>query len=101
MGLAPEFIQRPGRITWINLFRDTQGYAMRTASGESVDTSARPVHHEHLIFKPDLPLEVYFRNMMRCGVDHHFMIGWGNWSQDFERLAELLNMPIVNLTAAQ
>ena len=100
-GLVPEFIQKPGRVTWINLFLDREGYVMRTATGESVDTGALPVHHEHLVFKPDLSLEAYFRNMMRHGVDHHFMFGYGDWAEDFQRLAELLGMPVENVTTDQ
>jgi len=98
-GVVPEFILKPGRVTWVNLFRAQQGYVMRLAAGESVDTATRPVHHEHLIFKPDVPLELYFRRMAEYGIDHHFVFGYGNWCQDFERLAELLNMPCANLTA--
>jgi hypothetical protein len=72
---------------------------MRIATGESVATSTRPVHHEHLVFKPDVPLEVYFRRMMQAGVDHHFAFAYGDWSAELERLAELLGMPFENLTA--
>jgi len=100
-GLVPEFIQKPGRVTRINLFLDREGYVMRTAMGESVDTGALPVHHEHLMFKPDLSLEAYFRNMMRHGVNHHFMFGYSDWAEDFQRLAELLGMPVENVTTDQ
>jgi hypothetical protein len=43
MGLAPEFIQRPGRITCINLFRDRQGYEnSRRRIGGYLDTTCSP-----------------------------------------------------------
>lgn len=100
MGVVPEFICRPGRVTWINLFRDHGGYVMRFATGESVDTPTRPVHHEHLVFKPDVPLETYFKRMMRHGVEHHFAFAYGDWSQELTCLAELLEMPCVDLTRA-
>lgn len=97
LGVAPQFICRPGRVTWLNLFRDRDGYVMRMAEGESVDTTTRPVHHEHLIFKPDVPLETYFRRMMRYGVDHHFVVGYGDRVEDLKRLAELTNISYKNL----
>ncbi len=100
-GVVPEFIFKPGRVTWLNLFRDHTGYVMCIATGESVDTTTRPVHHEHLVFKPDILMESYFRKMMDVGVDHHFMFGYGDHAQDLERLAELLGMPFVNLTASR
>ena len=100
LGVVPEFILKPGRVTWINLFRDQGGYVMRSASGESVDTPKRPVHHEHLIFNPDIELETYFRRMMEFGVEHHFAFAYGDWGEDLKRLAELLGMPLVDLTAS-
>ncbi len=99
LGVVPEFILRPGRVTAMNLFRNPrEGYVMRIATGEAVDTPKRPVHHEHLIFKPDVPLEQYFRRMMKAGVNHHFVFGYGDWSQELEKLAEFLKMPFENLT---
>ena len=83
----------------MNLFRHPRdGYLMRIATGEAVATTQRPVHHEHLIFKPDVPLEQYFRRMMNAGVDHHFAFGYGDWSRELEKLAEFLQMPFENLT---
>lgn len=99
-GVVPEFIFKPGRVTWLNLFRDHTSYVMRIATGELVDTTTRPAHHEHLVFKPAIPLASYFHKMMDVGVDHHFMFGYGDHAQDLERLAELLGMPFVNLTAS-
>ena len=99
LGVVPEFILKPGRVTWINLFRDKTGYVMRSASGESVDTPRRPVHHEHLIFKPDVSLDTYFRRMMEFGVEHHFAFAYGDWGEDLKHLAELLGTPLVDLTA--
>jgi L-arabinose isomerase len=98
LGVVPEFILKPGRVTWLNIFRDPSGYVMRLATGESVDTPKRPVHHEHLIFKPDVPLDTYFRNMKQHGVDHHFMFTYGDHAEDLAHLAELLDMPCENLT---
>ncbi|MAE67364.1 MAG: hypothetical protein CMJ18_24145 [Phycisphaeraceae bacterium] len=97
-GVVPEFICRPGRVTWVNLFRDHDGYVMRTAAGESVETPKRPVHHEHMIFKPDISLETYFRRMMKHGVEHHFSFVYGDWTEDMARVAELLGMPTLDLT---
>lgn len=101
MGLVPEFILKPGRVTWLNLFRASEGYVMRVATGESVATSQRPVHHEHLMFKPDVPLDVYFRRMRQVGAEHHFMFGYGDHAEDLTHLAELIEMPCENLTARQ
>ena len=98
LGVVPEFILKPGRVTWINLFRDQGGYVMRAAAGESVDTPKRPVHHEHLVFKPDVPLDTYFNRMMHHGAEHHFAFCYGDWVDDLRRLAELLGMPLVDLT---
>lgn len=98
-GVVPEFILKPGRVTWLNLFRHpNEGYSMRVATGESVATTQRPVHHEHLIFKPDIPLESYFKRMMEVGVNHHFAFTYGDWNRELEQLAGFLQIPFVNLT---
>ena len=61
-------------------------------------SATRPVHHEHLIFKPDVSLDTYFKRMMQHGVEHHFAFCYGDWGQDIKRLSELLGMPLVDLT---
>ncbi|MCJ8329091.1 MAG: hypothetical protein HRT89_05985 [Lentisphaeria bacterium] len=96
--VLPEFITEPGPVTLINLFRGEQGYEMRYATGQSVDTPPRPVHFEHTIFQPDIPLNDYFHRMKDIGVCHHFGLVHGSLGPQLEKVAELLKMPCICLT---
>ena len=98
--VLPEFIIEPGPVTLINLFRGERGYEMRYSTGRSVDTSPRPVHFEHCIFEPDIPLNDYFHGMKDVGVCHHFGLVHGSLGSQLEKVAEILKMPCVCLTKA-
>jgi hypothetical protein len=98
-GVVPEFITEPGPVTMVNLFRGVEGYEMRYATGMSVDTPPRPVHFEHTIFQPDIPLDGYFHRMKEAGVCHHFGLVHGKVGPELERVAELLKMNCICLTA--
>jgi L-fucose isomerase-like protein len=98
-GVLPEFITEPGPVTLINLFRGPGGYEMRIATGESVDTEPRPVHFEHTIFQPDLPLKDYFNRLKAVGVCHHFGLVHARVAKELEKVAEMLRMKCECLTS--
>ncbi len=97
-GVLPEFITNPGRVTLLTLFRDRDGYEMRMAAGESVDTEPRPVHFEHTIFKPDVPLKDYFQRIRELAVCHHFSMVHEDVVGEVKKAAEILGMKIEMLT---
>ena len=97
--VLPEFITEPGPVTIINLFRGAEAYEMRYATGQSVDTPARPVHFEHTIFQPDIPLSDYFHRMKDVGVCHHFGLVHGSVGPELKKVAEMLGMKCLCLTA--
>jgi len=97
-GVVPEFIAEPGPVTLLNLFRGPEGYEMRYATGQSVDTDPRPVHYEHTIFQPDVPLRDYFRRMKEVGVCHHFGLVHGSVGPEIQKVAEMLKMKCDALT---
>jgi L-fucose isomerase-like protein len=97
-GVLPEFITQPGPVTIVNLFRGTEGYEMRIATGRSVDTSPRPVHFEHTIVEPDAPLRDYFARMKEVGVCHHFGLVHAEVAGELHKVADMLNMKCERLT---
>ena len=97
-GVLPEFITEPGPVTLVNLFRAPEGYAMRIATGHSVDTAPRPVHFEHTVFEPDIPLNEYFTRMREVGVCHHFGLVHGRVARELQKVADMLKMECVSLT---
>ena len=97
-GVVPEFITQPGPVTLLTLFRGAEGYEMRLASGESVDTEPRPVHFEHTIFKPCCPLRQYFKRITEVGVCHHFGLVHADVASELEKVAYMLNMKLEYLT---
>ena len=97
-GVLPDFITNPGRVTLLTLFRGKEAYEMRMATGESVDTDPRPAHFEHTIFKPDVPLQDYFRRIREVGVCHHFALVHADVANEVEKAAEILGMNLEQLT---
>lgn len=97
-GVIPEFITNPGPVTLLTLYRCPQGYEMRLASGESVDTDPLPVHYEHTIFKPKTSLQKYFKRIAEVGVCHHFALVHADVASMVEKVAHILGMKLEHLT---
>jgi L-arabinose isomerase len=96
--VLPEFITEPGQVNLLTLFRGEQGYEMRLARGESVDTHPREVHFEHTIFRPNIPLRRYFQRINEVGSCHHFALVHEDISGEIEKVAHILNMKLEYLT---
>ncbi len=71
---------------------------MRIASDESVDVPPQDVHFEHTVFRPRVPLCAYFKNIARVGTCHHFALVNAPVEAEMKKVAEILNMPCVDLT---
>lgn len=97
-GVLPEFITNPGSVNLLTLFRTDNGYEMRLARGESVDTYPREVHFEHTIFRPNVSLRDYFSRISKIGVCHHFALVHAEISSEIEKVAKILNMRLEYLT---
>lgn len=97
-GVLPEFITNPGPVNLLTLFRAENGYEMRLARGESVDTYPREVHFEHTIFRPNISLRDYFSRIAEVGVCHHFALVRAEISSEIEKAAKILNMKLEYLT---
>ncbi|MCL5103327.1 MAG: hypothetical protein M1133_04330 [Armatimonadetes bacterium] len=97
-GVLPEFITDPGPVTLLTLFNTAHGYEMRVATGESVDTSPRPVHFEHTIFRPSIPLKEYFVRTAEAGVCHHYGLVHAEITSELKKVASILGMKYVCLT---
>ena len=97
-GVLPEFITNPGPVNLLTLFRTENGYEMRLARGESVDTYPREVHFEHTIFRPNISLRDYFSRIAEVGVCHHFALVHAEISSEIEKAAKILNMKLEYLT---
>jgi L-arabinose isomerase len=97
-GVVPEFITKPGPVTLLTLYRGPTGYEMRLANGESVDTDPLPVHYEHTVFKPKIPLRDYFARIAKFGVCHHFALVHSDVANEVEKVAHILGMKLEHLT---
>jgi len=97
-GVLPEFITNPGPVNLLTLFRGEDGYEMRLARGESVDTHPREVHFEHTVFKPNIPLNEYFSRVAKVGVCHHFALVHQDIKSEIDKVAKILQMKIEYLT---
>jgi len=97
-GVLPEFITDPSPVNLLTLFRGEEGYEMRIARVESVDTYPREVHFEHTIFSPNVPLKEYFKRIAEIGACHHFALVHRDISGEIDKVAKVLSMKIEYLT---
>ena len=97
--VLPEFITNPGPVTLVTFFRGHEGYEMRIACGESVDVPPQDVHYEHTVFRPRVPIRQYFENIARDGTCHHFALVHAPVEAEMKKVAQILRMPCVDLTA--
>jgi len=97
-GVIPEFITNPGPVNLLTLFRTENGYEMRLARGESVDTDAFEIHYEHTVFKPNVSLNHYFNRIAEVGTCHHFALVHTEISSEIEKVAKILKMRLEYLT---
>ncbi len=98
-GVLPEFITNPGPVTLVTFYRGHEGYEMRIACGESVDLPPQDVHFEHTVFRPRIPLHNYFENITNVGTCHHFALVHAAVEAEMKKVAQILRMPFVDLTA--
>lgn len=97
-GVLPEFITNPGPVTLITFFRDTIEYEMRIACGESVDLDPFEIHYEHTVFKPEIPLNDYFKQIAKHGICHHYALTHADIKAELLKIAEILKMKAQCLT---
>ena len=96
-GVVPEFIVKPGPITMLNLcqIRENENrHAMRIVTGDAVDTHARPIHMEHTIFQPHMPVTQYYSRLAELTVDHHFVLIHGELEDDLIKMAKIMDMEV-------
>ena len=98
-GVVPEFITDPGPVTLLTIYRGPEAYEMRLAAGESVNLEPLPVHYEHTVYMPDLPLDQYFRRIATVGVCHHFALVHAEIGGELEKVAQILGMKVEWLTS--
>lgn len=97
-GVIPEFITNPGPVTLLTFYRGAEAYEMRIACGKSVDLDPLPVHYEHTVFRPRIPLIDYFKRITRVGVCHHFALVHEDILGELEKISEIMGLRIENLT---
>jgi L-arabinose isomerase len=97
-GVIPEFITNPGPVTLLSMYRCLEGYEMRLARGESVNMDPLEVHYEHTVFRPNIPLQQYFKRIAEMGVCHHFALVHADVAGMVEKVAYILGIKIEYLS---
>ena len=62
------------------------------------DLDPLPVHYEHTVFKPSIPLADYFGRIAELGVCHHFALVHAEISRELEKLARIMSVKMASLT---
>jgi L-arabinose isomerase len=93
------FSAEPGPATAAALVPvEGEYYRLLVGHGEVLDTPELPkveMHHFH--FRPDAGMEPFMDQWLRLGGPHHFVINLGNHVARWRRLAEQLDLELVEL----
>jgi L-arabinose isomerase len=96
-GATLELAARPGRVTILSLLAARDRFIMVAAGGESLGGPPRIPGSPHVIFRPDLPLEEYFRRATQAGIGHHCAVVHGDFRPQVQALSRMLQVEHVSI----
>ena len=101
-GAGVEFKIKEGPITILSIGVKADGkFKFIVAEGESVAGAIPPTGNTntHAKFKPDI--RTFLRSWCMEGPTHHFALGIGHHADEIQKIAKVLNIECVNVTAGK
>jgi L-fucose isomerase-like protein len=92
-----EFPLKPGRVTIARLTESSGGYRLVVAGGEMIQGPLSFSGTSGLL-RFDNPGHDIFDLILREGLEHHISLTYGDHVPELLALADLLNLPVLNLT---
>lgn len=91
-GAQLQFIAKPGRVTLLQLRGTPLGWQAIAFGGESLGGEPRLEGYPHALIRPDVPIELLFKEFARVGTTQHFAMVYGDVLREIEELGKLLNI---------
>jgi L-fucose isomerase-like protein len=95
--LLMEFPLKPGRVTVARLSHATGDYRLVVGRGEMLRTPPRFTGTSGVL-RFDRPAGEVLDIIMREGLEHHYTLIYGDYSESLLALADLLDLPVLRLT---
>jgi L-fucose isomerase-like protein len=87
-GVTVEFPVKPGRVTVARMGSQAGRYRMFIASGEAL-RSKQIVRGNPVEIKLDAKAEEFLSTVTRRGIEHHFLVVHGDWSEKLQEICEI------------
>ncbi|WP_295935689.1 hypothetical protein [uncultured Alistipes sp.] len=81
----------PGQKTLAQLVEDNGRYKLICGLAESLPGGHILATYSHSIFRPEVPVERFFEQIIRIGSTQHFAVVDGDYRRELEMLAEMLD----------
>jgi L-fucose isomerase-like protein len=94
VGLAMNFALKGGRVTIAKIGRSTHAYTMFLATGTAVDEPLRFLGNS-LNIKFDAPVAAITETILANGLDHHYVVSYGDIVSELRQCAKALGMPVI------
>ena len=95
-GVCSRFVPKTGKVTVLNLCGHGDKFRMAVMVGEAIP-SGMEFPGNPTVIKFDRPVEEINRDIMAHGIGHHWMVGYGDFSEELARFAEVQNIKFYRL----
>ena len=95
-GVCSRFVAMPGKVTAVNICGHGEKFRMAVMVGEAVpcgmEFPGNPV-----VIRFDKPVDEINHEIMRNGIGHHWMVGYGDFSSELESFCRIKNIKLYKI----
>ena len=96
-GVCGWFVPKPGPCTIAHLIDDADGWKMFLHKGEILDMEPLKINETHAVVRVEEDILEFAENVVKAGIPHHAITVRGECVEEMKILADLFNMPIVEV----
>jgi len=90
-GVCSRFVTKTGTVTAVNICGHGEKFRMAVMVGESIPCSME-FPGNPVVIRFDKKVETINEEIMKNGIGHHWMVGYGDFSQELRRFCEIQNI---------
>lgn len=95
-GVCSRFVAMPGKVTAVNICGHGEKFRMAVMVGEAIpcgmEFPGNPV-----VIRFDKPVDEINREIMKNGIGHHWMVGYGDFAEDLRNFCRIQNMKLYEI----
>ncbi len=94
-GAHLQFVVAKGRVTLLQVRCKPEGWQAIAAQGSSLGGAPRLEGYPHVVVRLDTPIEAFLRRCAEVGTTQHFVLTFGDLSQEINQFCEWLGIPVL------